>query len=119
MTIDELKRKQAEMDDSKLIELVEKGISKMCKTGGKSFTMTVPVHITDTDCLLSELVRRFKKNNDLVASLITQIDKWESNCKAIENECHRKNMESCEDFYRGNNQAYWNVKQFIEVNNEI
>ena len=55
------KEKQQAMSDSELIELVQKEISKLAKTGGKSHTMCVPPMITDTDMLLSEMVRRFKE----------------------------------------------------------
>lgn len=52
--------KQHNMSDADLIDLCDKSISKMCETGGRSFTMTVPPRIEDTDMLLSELVRRYK-----------------------------------------------------------
>jgi len=65
MTKDEIfYKKQREMSDQKLIELVDEAITKMCKTGGNSFTMTVPVQVDDTDMILSEMVRRFKKYSD-------------------------------------------------------
>lgn len=57
---DQFDMDRALMSDEVLIKLCELEISKMCKTGGKSFTMTVPVRIADTDMLLSELVSRFK-----------------------------------------------------------
>jgi hypothetical protein len=53
--------KQAEMSDKELVELVEKEISNLCKTGGRSLKMCVPPLVTDTDMLLCEMVRRFKE----------------------------------------------------------
>ena len=48
------------MDDKTLIALVEKTITDLAKTGGRSHRMTVPPQIDDTDMLLSELVERYK-----------------------------------------------------------
>jgi hypothetical protein len=61
MTLERLNQLQSEMSDETLISLVENEISKLCKTGGKSFKMCVPVMPEDTDMLLSELVKRYKK----------------------------------------------------------
>lgn len=60
MTEEQFNKKRSEMTDSALIELCEKTISELAKTGGRSFRMCVPPMITDTDMVLSELVRRFK-----------------------------------------------------------
>jgi len=61
-TKDELfRKKQEEMPDAELAELAREEVSKMCKTGGRSITMCVPPMVTDTDMLLCELIRRFKK----------------------------------------------------------
>ena len=61
MTEQELKEKQKAMEDKTLIALVEKTITDLAKTGGRSHRMTVPPQIDDTDMLLSELVRRYKE----------------------------------------------------------
>jgi hypothetical protein len=66
MTIEQFEKKQADIPDNQLIELVEKQISELAKTGGRSHKMCVPPQITDTDMLLSELVRRFKNATQLV-----------------------------------------------------
>lgn len=55
----ELKQKQ--MPDNELIDLAEKEVGKLCKTGGKSLIMCVPPSIKDTDMILCELIRRFKE----------------------------------------------------------
>jgi hypothetical protein len=59
MTAEELYRKQAQMADSELIDLCKAQVSQLAKTYGKSHKMSVPPQITDTDMLLSELIRRF------------------------------------------------------------
>ena len=61
-TKDELfRKKQEDMPDAELAELARKEVSKLCSTGGRSLTMTVPPRVEDTDMLLCELIRRFKK----------------------------------------------------------
>lgn len=60
MTVEQLKEKQAQMSDVDLILNVERQITELARTGGRSLTMCVPPEITDTDMILSELVRRFK-----------------------------------------------------------
>ena len=49
------------ISDLELAEKAELVLNKLCKTGGQSFTMTVPPSIYDTDMILSELIERFKK----------------------------------------------------------
>lgn len=62
ITIEKLQQMQAEMQDEVLIKKVEHQISELAKTGGRSHIMCVPPEITDTDMILSELVRRYKLN---------------------------------------------------------
>lgn len=59
-SIEQFKQKQSDMTDEDLIKLVEDEISHMAQSGGRSHTMCVPPKITDTDMLLSEMLRRFK-----------------------------------------------------------
>jgi len=54
-------QKQSEMTDKELCEAIEVEISNLCKTGGRSMTMTVPPQIKDTDMLICELLKRFKR----------------------------------------------------------
>jgi hypothetical protein len=61
--------KQQELPDSELIELADKEISKLAKTGGRSHTMCVPPKVTDTDMLLSELLRRFKELSNAINNM--------------------------------------------------
>ena len=58
----EFDKRKKSIPDKNLIQLCKEAIKKMCNTGGKAFTMTVPVKIEDTDIILSELVERFEKS---------------------------------------------------------
>ena len=60
MTHEELQNKIHTMSDRKLIEEATIQLDKLCVTGGKSFTMNVPPRVTDTDLILSEVIRRFE-----------------------------------------------------------
>jgi translation initiation factor 2 alpha subunit (eIF-2alpha) len=61
MTIEEFDEKMAAISDTELCENVQKAISDLCKTGGKSLRMSVPPSKNDTDMLLCELLNRYKK----------------------------------------------------------
>ena len=58
---EQFRDKQANMSNEALIGFVEDQISDLAKSYGKSHKMSIPPSITDTDMLLSELVRRFKE----------------------------------------------------------
>lgn len=60
MTHEEFQDKLHNVSDRKLIEEATIQLDKMCKDGAKSFTMTVPPRLTDTDMVFSELIRRFE-----------------------------------------------------------
>lgn len=62
-----LRKKQQEMSNEELAEKVDKAVSDMCKSGVKTFRMSIPPSVNDTDMLISELVRRFKEGNRLIA----------------------------------------------------
>jgi hypothetical protein len=47
--------------DKVLVRMGYETLSELCSTGGKSFTMTVPPKIKDTDMLFSEIIRRFER----------------------------------------------------------
>lgn len=65
MTTIELHTKLQSLSNAELLEKATDELSKLCKTGGKSFTMRVPVCEHDTDIIFSELIRRFKaKSNE-------------------------------------------------------
>lgn len=60
MTTEEFYKTLSEMSDKELTERAEKEICDLAKTCGKSHRMCVPPMITDTDIILSELLRRYK-----------------------------------------------------------
>lgn len=60
-TVEELNQKLAEIPNIELIAKVKSGLRELCRTGGKSFVMHVPVQINDFDMILSELIIRFEK----------------------------------------------------------
>ena len=65
MTRDEqFAAKQAAMSDAELAELAEKEVHNLAGSYGKSLHMTIPPMITDTDMLLCELIKRFRKLTD-------------------------------------------------------
>jgi hypothetical protein len=64
MTHEQFQQKVQAIPDKELIEIASLAISKLCKTGAKSFTMTVPPQLHDTDIILSEIVQRFEKTNN-------------------------------------------------------
>jgi len=61
MTTDKFEEDQANMCDGTLVKLVEDKLSLLCKTGGKSLTISVPPRIDDFDMLVCELIRRYKQ----------------------------------------------------------
>ncbi len=61
MKEEQFRAKQQAMSDQDLIEKAETMITELARTYGKSHTMSIPPMITDTDMLLSELVRRYKR----------------------------------------------------------
>jgi hypothetical protein len=61
MTTEQFAITQEEMTDSDLIQLADKQVSQLARTGGKSHTMTVPPRIDDTDMIFSELIKRFER----------------------------------------------------------
>jgi hypothetical protein len=61
MTHEEFQNKIQSITNSDLIGMADKALSKLCSTGGHSFTMTVPPRVDDTDIVFSELINRFKR----------------------------------------------------------
>ncbi len=52
---------QEAMPDNELLQEVDQQLSELCKSGGNSFTMSIPPSVKDFDMLISELIRRFKE----------------------------------------------------------
>lgn len=61
MTHEEFQNKLHSIPDRKLIEDATIAIERLCKTGARSFAMTVPPRLDDTDMVLTELIRRFEE----------------------------------------------------------
>lgn len=61
MTHEEFQNKVHFISDRQLIEDATIAIEKLCRTGARSFTMTVPPQLDDTDIVLTELTRRFEE----------------------------------------------------------
>lgn len=59
-TVEAFELKQSKMSDSELVNLCQKEVGELASTYGKSHRMTIPPMVTDTDMLLSELIKRFK-----------------------------------------------------------
>lgn len=59
-TVEAFELKQSKMSDIELINLCQKEVGELASTYGKSIIMTIPPMVTDTDMLLSELIKRFK-----------------------------------------------------------
>lgn len=60
MTHEEFKTKLEAIPDQQLAEMAQSALSKLCSTGGQSFTMTVPPRLDDTDMIFSEMIKRFE-----------------------------------------------------------
>lgn len=58
---DDFKVQQCEdIPNLELAEKAQSALSKLRSTGGRSFTMTVPPRLDDTDMILSEVIKRFE-----------------------------------------------------------
>ena len=65
MTHEQFQEQVKSIPNDELIKKAELIVSNLCKTGAKSFTMSVPPRVGDSDIILSELIQRFKvKAND-------------------------------------------------------
>jgi len=61
MTTEQFEIKQSLMPTQELIDKIESNLSKLCKTGGKSLSMSVPPSVNDFDMLVCELIKRVKQ----------------------------------------------------------
>lgn len=64
MTHEEFQKTVESIPATQLVEMAEKAVSKLCKTGAKSFTMSIPPKTDDTDIILTEIIRRFKEKKN-------------------------------------------------------
>lgn len=60
MTTKQFYEKQKAISNSELAEMAQTALKNLCRSGGRSFTMTIPPRIDDTDMVLSELITRFE-----------------------------------------------------------
>ena len=60
MTVEQFEKKQSEMSDKELLEKTSQLLSKLCKTGVKSLSMSVPPNVNDFDMLVCELMKRYE-----------------------------------------------------------
>ena len=61
MNTGEFNKAREEITDEQLINKTQETLHKLCETGGRSFIMTVPPRIDDTDMIFGELINRYKK----------------------------------------------------------
>jgi len=60
MTHKEFQNQIKAIPNLELAEKAQSALSKLCSSGGGSFTMTVPPRLDDTDIILSEIITRFE-----------------------------------------------------------
>jgi hypothetical protein len=60
MNHEEFMSKIEAIPNNELVAMADLAISKLCKTGARSFTMSIPPRIDDTDMILTEVVRRLQ-----------------------------------------------------------
>ncbi len=59
-TAEEFEAEQRAIPDDRLAEMAQNALSRLCETGGRTITMTVPPRIDDTDMVIAEVIKRFK-----------------------------------------------------------
>ncbi len=60
MTHEQFNQQLKAIPDLELAEKAHSELSKLCSTGGRSFVMSVPPQINDSDMILSEVISRFE-----------------------------------------------------------
>ena len=63
-SMEALHKKLSEIPNEVIVKKARLHLSELCKTGGASFKMTVPVSVDDTDILFSEVFRRLKTKEE-------------------------------------------------------
>lgn len=61
MTNESFEQQLKDIPNLELAEMAQSALSKLCYSGGRSFTMTVPPRLDDTDIVLSEVITRFEQ----------------------------------------------------------
>ena len=60
MTHEEFQQKIEAIPNLELAKKAQYVLGKLCDSGGRSFTMTVPPRLDDTDMILSEVIKRLE-----------------------------------------------------------
>ena len=84
MKTEEFNKARSGITDVDLIEKAHTVLSELCKTGARSFTMTVPPSINDTDMIFGEVIRRFQqlvKRNQEIKDMIDEMVKIEEKAR--------------------------------------
>lgn len=90
-TAEEFNNEIKAIPDSELCKRAEEIVSKLCSTGGKSFTMAVPPRIDDPDIVLSEVIRRLQTITSLPSPSLPSDEEIESAANRYaesENDCY-------------------------------
>ena len=64
MTHEEFMKNLERIPDEILCIRAEAALGKMCTTGGRSFVMSIPPRLDDTDMVLGEVLRRLKERSN-------------------------------------------------------
>lgn len=69
-------RDKCPLEDNELCEKVEEWVTKLCSTGGRAWSLQIPVNFKeDPDILISELSMRFKEALTKISELNSEIEK--------------------------------------------
>lgn len=80
----EFELQKSKISNEELIELAHKEIGELAKTYGKSHKMSIPPRITDTDMLLTEVVKRFEGAQSQTESLKKEIEELRKKVESLQ-----------------------------------
>ena len=61
MNTEDFAKQLEDITNADLVLLADQQLSKLIKTNGKSFLMSVPAQTTDTDIIFMQLIKRFEE----------------------------------------------------------
>jgi len=61
MNTEDFAKQLEDITNADLVLLADQQLAKLIKTNGKSFLMSVPAQITDTDIIFMQLIKRFEE----------------------------------------------------------
>ena len=76
MTQEEFKNQLKSIPNLELAKKAHLILSKLCSTGGRSFIMTIPPRIDDTDMIIGELISRLEYSDQQQSEIKRVIAKW-------------------------------------------